>query len=132
MIPIVGELLGKLIKPVSDLLSEFITDKDKLNEITYKLSTLAATNAHEISMGQIEINKIEAGSRSLWVAGWRPGTGWVCTLALANNYVVVPYVSAFTSIDVPALDTGALLPLLGALLGFGGLRTHEKIKGITK
>ncbi|NQV36263.1 MAG: hypothetical protein HQ515_26460, partial [Phycisphaeraceae bacterium] len=32
------------------------------------------------SLAQIELNKIEAGHRSIFVAGWRPFIGWVCGL----------------------------------------------------
>ena len=32
---------------------------------------------------QAEINKIEAQHRSLFVAGWLPAIGWVCTIGLA-------------------------------------------------
>ena len=31
-----------------------------------------------VMVAQTDINKIEAGSSSLFVAGWRPFVGWVC------------------------------------------------------
>src|SRR5689334_5102322 len=41
--------------------------------------------------GQIETNKIEAGSTKMFIAGWRPAVGWVCVAALAYAYVIEPF-----------------------------------------
>src|SRR5512138_492760 len=40
--------------------------------------------------GQLEINKIEAGSTSLFVAGWRPFVGWIGALGLAYAALIEP------------------------------------------
>ena len=40
--------------------------------------------------GQMEINKVEAGSSSVFVAGWRPFAGWVCGLGLAYVSILEP------------------------------------------
>lgn len=128
---IVGGIVGKLIKPVTDLISEFIEDKDKANELAYKVSTMAATQAHEQTIAQIEVNKQEAAHKSLFVAGWRPGTGWICTLVIANNYLIVPYVNLLGA-EVPVLDAATLFPVLMGLLGLGTMRSFEKSKGVAR
>ena len=77
----------------------------------------------------LEINKEEAKSASLFVAGWRPAVGWCCSLALAYQFLVRPISTGFGH-EMPAIDVEALSTLLFALLGVAGLRTVEKIKGI--
>ncbi|MFZ4857932.1 MAG: 3TM-type holin [Desulfuromonadaceae bacterium] len=94
--------------------------------------------------GQIELNKIEAGSDSLYKSGWRPAAGWVCIAGLAYTFVVKPllpwtvqvvgipfgYVSALPPmVDIPM---GDLLALLAGLLGLGTMRMVEKIKGVAR
>lgn len=127
-------VLGSLIQPVTDLISEAITDKDKAAEIAYKVSTLAATQAHEEVMGQLAVNKAEAESGSMFVGGWRPAVGWVCVAALPLNFIVTPMfgpvIEAYTSITMAPLQTGEMMPILLGMLGLGGMRTFEKKHGV--
>jgi len=88
--------------------------------------------AVQVVQGQLDINKIEAANPSVWVSGWRPGVGWVCVAALAYQYVVRPLLIGFGVADhMPALDD-SLWELLFGMLGLGGLRTFEKVKGVEK
>jgi hypothetical protein len=81
--------------------------------------------------GQIEINKIEAASESLYKSGWRPAVGWMCVLALACQYFFVPLLSWVATNKLgwappPKLDVSELIALLFALLGVSGLRSYDK------
>jgi hypothetical protein len=64
--------------------------------------------------------------------------GWVCGVAFAYHFIIQPLVIfILTAIgmdipDLPEFDMGTLLPVLGGMLGIGGLRTYEKHKGLTK
>lgn len=86
---------------------------------------------------QTDVNEVEAANSSVFVSGWRPFIGWVCGGALAYQYVATPVLMWIaTSVGVhlatpPKLD-GTLWELVFALLGMGGLRTYEKIKGVAK
>jgi hypothetical protein len=85
-------------------------------------------------LAQLEVNKAEAGSSHLFVAGWRPMVGWVCAAALAGQFVVTPVAVWASAIaghpfpPPPSLD-GVLWELLFGMLGLGALRTVEKVKG---
>jgi hypothetical protein len=86
---------------------------------------------------QAEINRLEAGHRSLFVAGWRPFIGWVCGLGLAWAFLGHPMFEWFVAlrdlaISPPAIATDNMLELILALLGLGGLRTFEKLTGRAK
>lgn len=124
----IADIAKGLIAPVTGLISEFITDKDKANELAHEVATMAARQAHENRLAQIAVNKAEAESKSLFKGGWRPAIGWTCGLALFNNYLVVPYAVAL-GLDVPTLDLGEMMPVLLGMLGLGYLRTDEKKAG---
>jgi Holin of 3TMs, for gene-transfer release len=85
--------------------------------------------------GQLAANTQEAASSSLFVSGWRPSVGWVCSSAFAIQFVVGP-IAQWTStllghpVVFPTLDLGTMMPLLLGLLGLGGLRTVEKINKV--
>ena len=77
---------------------------------------------------QTKINEIEANHRTVFVAGWRPFIGWVCGVAFAFHYIVMPLLLAYTDIKPVEFDTNSLFTVLMGMLGLGGLRTYEKLK----
>ena len=85
--------------------------------------------------GQTYINAVEAANTNLFVSGWRPFIGWVCGIALAYQYVAAPLLmwiasSLHIALSAPPKLDGTLWELVFALLGMGGLRTFEKVKGV--
>ena len=129
--------LGSLVGPVTGLLDKFIEDKDVKNKLAHDLSTMAERHAQELAKGQLEVNKTEAAHKSLFVAGWRPAIGWICGLGMASNFLVIPianFVLALTgsTILIPLLDTGELMPVLMGMLGLGAMRTYEKKQGVQR
>lgn len=90
-----------------------------------------------ITEGQAEINKIEAAHPNLFIAGWRPFIGWVCGASLAYHFIGYPvllWASAmwFPDVSPPMLPTNSLMPLVLGLLGMGGYRTFEKLRGVSE
>ena len=81
-------LVGQLIGPVTGLLDKFIEDKDQKNALAHEIATMSERHAQEALKGQLEINKMEAAHKSLFVAGWRPAIG--CTLIGESLYTLVP------------------------------------------
>jgi hypothetical protein len=131
MISAIATLAGTLVGPLTNLISEFIEDKDKSKEIAFKISTLVATQAHENALAQLEVNKTEAANQNLFVAGWRPFVGWTCGTAMAFNYLVVPIADGF-GVTMNVLDITTMFPVLMGMLGFAGLRSFEKVKGVAR
>ena len=126
-------MLEKLINPISNILDKFVADKDLKQKLEHELKT----ELHRANMAQIEVNKVEAQHRTVFVAGWRPFTGWVCATALAYHFIIEPVLVFFLSwygvdIQLPQFDMGSLLTVLMGMLGLGGLRTYEKKQGLTK
>ena len=79
-------ILSALIGPVTGLLDKVIPDKDLKNKLAHEIATLAQNQIHEEMKGQMEVNKVEAAHKSLFVAGWRPAIGWVCALGMFSNF----------------------------------------------
>ena len=128
------------ITAISDLiktgLEKWIPDAN----VREKAAAELGMQVHAQTMAQIEVNKIEAASASLFVAGWRPAVGWVCVCAYAYEFVIQPFFMLGMSaighpVDqatLPELNMTELGGLLFAMLGIGGMRSFEKIKGVTK
>ena len=86
---------------------------------------------------QASVNVEEAKSSSIFVAGWRPFVGWTCGASFALNVVVLPLLNFVIvanggqAVVIP-MDTNLIMSTLFGMLGLGGLRTFEKIKGVAK
>ncbi len=127
-----GSILGDLIKPVTDIVGKAVVDKDQKRELDFKVKELldeADKRFHNEVIAQIEVNKEEAKHPSVFVAGWRPGIGWVGALSLFMYYPVQIAVQLWND-GVVSMDLGDLMVILGGILGIGGYRTFEKIKGV--
>ena len=88
--------------------------------------------AQQPDLAQIELNKVEAQHRNMFVAGWRPFIGWVCGVGLINMFLVNPWIQWITTRPGPNLPKDIIMELVFALLGLGTLRTIEKIQGRAK
>tara|TARA_Y100001972_G_scaffold103987_1_gene130659 strand:- start:263 stop:742 length:480 start_codon:yes stop_codon:yes gene_type:complete len=131
-------MIQALIGPVTGLLDKFIEDKDQKNKLAHELATMADQHAQQALLAQLEINKAEAASGSVFKGGWRPAVGWVCAIAFAYHFILkdlIIFGATFAGVDLPDMpdfDMGTLLTVLGGMLGIGSLRTYEKQKGLTK
>ena len=123
-------IVNALIGPVSGLLDKFIEDKDQKNALAQEIATMSERHAHEALKGQLEINKVEAAHKSLFVAGWRPAIGWVCMLGLLYNTIIANVLSIW--IEVPEVDTTLLVPVMMGMLGLGAMRSYEKVNHVSR
>ncbi len=132
LISISLDSIGNLIKDIREAITgKGIEDPNKKAEIEYKLAQLEFA----LKQGQLEINKAEAQNPNWFVAGWRPAIGWTGALALSYQFVVQPLLTwgahlYGVNVSPPNLDTGMLFNLILAMLGLGGFRTFEKLKGV--
>lgn len=131
LIPSVVEIIGKIIpdpqaKAAAQLEVLKLQQAGEFKEIDAEL---------QITLGQLEINKAEAQSNSMWVSGARPSVIWVCSAGLAWAYLIHPliqWLAFLTAYDVgqgPEVDTASMMPLLTSLLGLGAMRSFDKAKG---
>lgn len=130
LIPVVGTILDKII-PDPQQASEA---KLKALEMAQR-GELAVLDADmRLALAQIDVNKAEAQT-DLFRGGWRPAVGWCCVFGLAYQFLaqpLLPWVAAVLGFSVPplpAIDNETLMVLLTGMLGLGGLRTFERVKG---
>jgi hypothetical protein len=118
---------------VSDLASTVINKiwPDKTEQEKQQLAAAVA-----LVQGQLDINKAEAANPNVFVSGWRPAIGWISGGALGYTYLGYPLLVWVTTIWFPTIhapvlgNDGMLYELLFGMLGLGGLRTFEKVKGV--
>ena len=130
-------MIDKLIGPVTGLLDKFIEDKDQKAALAHEIATMSQKYAQEIAKGQLEVNKVEAAHKSLFVAGWRPFIGWTCGLGMFGNFITIPFsnfVLALFEYDIviPLVPLETMMPVLMGMLGLGAMRTYEKKAGVSK
>lgn len=126
-------LLNVLAPILGNVLDKVLPDPEAKAKAQQEI--LGALMASDLA--QMEVNKAEAGHRSIFVAGWRPAVGWCCAFALAYMFIIQPLLNWFLQIWYPgivppALDTSVLLELVLAMLGMGALRSFDKVKGVSR
>lgn len=133
-------LIG-LAPVISDILDKFMPDKTQAEAA--KLEVFKAAQAQQlaelkavsdIAAAQSATNSVEAASTRLFVAGWRPFVGWICGFAVGFKFIGGPVLFMVAQalghpVTLPIIETEELWPLLLGMLGLGGLRTVEKVKG---
>jgi hypothetical protein len=126
--------LGAVIESVGKIAGDLYTsDKERL---AFDLENRKLDQATDER--QVEVNKVEAANASVFVAGWRPFAGWVCGAGLAYTFILRPLLPWFVNLfgatvpELPAIDGDALMTLLLGMLGLGGLRSFDKVKGTAK
>tara|TARA_Y100001937_G_scaffold66027_2_gene90311 strand:- start:3322 stop:3720 length:399 start_codon:yes stop_codon:yes gene_type:complete len=122
VVGIAGKVLGK-----------FVADKNLKMKLEHELKTQLQT----ANLAQLEVNKLEAQHKSIFVSGWRPSVGWVCSLAMLYHFILAPMIQfavgiAGIQVDLPEFDFSQLSTILMAMLGMAGLRTYEKQQKVTK
>ena len=121
--------LGSVADLANTVINKIWPDKSEAEK-----QQLAA--AVSIVQGQLDVNKEEAKNPSVFVSGWRPFIGWVCGTALGYTFIGYPFLIWFTAAFHPGFvppklgNDGMLYELLFGMLGMGGLRTFEKVKGV--
>jgi len=134
--------LGSVFDFGSKIIDKVWPNKDEADKAKLAMLQLQQEGAFkelelqvEANKGQMEVNKAEAASSSLFIGGWRPACGWMCVMGLGYMTLFRPIaawiatLSGATSVP-PVVDTTVLLELLLGMLGMGGLRSYEKIKGV--
>ena len=135
---LLGGLLKGALGPILDGVLQLIPDKNARAEAKEKFEGQILTAMTSLVEGQLAINQKEAEHGSLFVAGWRPGIGWICGIALGWNFILQPIivwgalVAGVDLAEAPQLETGELTTILLGMLGLGGLRTYEKRLGVAR
>ncbi len=132
MIDKVLSIMGGLFTS-KEFLQLFKGKERKLQEFQLAM----AREMQKANLNQVELNKIEARHKNIFVSGWRPFIGWVCGSALAYHFILRDFINwgliAFDVdvIPLPTIELGQLISILLAMLGMSGYRTYEKLKKVS-
>ena len=132
--------IGTVIESVGKIASDLVTtDKERI-----ELALREKEIDQRTDLAQIEVNKTEAASASVFVAGWRPAIGWVGVASMAYQFLLYPLLTwgwaiaqasgvlPSTMQPPPMLDTDALWVILSGILGIAGMRSFDKSRGVAK
>jgi hypothetical protein len=112
---------------------EALRQKGDIAELTAHVTLISA---------QLKINEIEATHKSLFVAGWRPATGWACLAGLLYPFFTsllswgLQLASWVFGADVsgfpmpPKVEAENLVFILIGMLGLGKMRSDDKKNGV--
>ncbi len=136
-------IVTSIFTVATKLIDRLFPDKTAADEAKLKLVELQMNGELQalladtaLAQGQMDINRTEAASDKLFVAGWRPSVGWICSLGLGYQFLAHPFLvwlAVYNGVAAPPpIDTQELMILLGGMLGFGGFRTYEKLKGVAR
>jgi len=137
--------VGSIIEAVGKVADDLITtDKERLEmEVEQRKLDLEEKRIDQATeLAQIEVNKVEAASSSIFVSGWRPAIGWIGVAAMAYQFLAYPlfqwgwkWAQAASWVPAgleppPVLEADQLWVILSGILGIAGMRSFEKTKGV--
>ena len=127
--------ISALLNIGNTLINKLFPDPAQAAQAQLELLKLQQNGELATMVAQTDINKVEAASSSLFVAGWRPFVGWVGGFGLAYAAIIEPFMrfvatmSGYTG-SFPAIDTTITMQILFGLLGLGAMRSYDKVKGV--
>lgn len=133
-------LIGAILPSIVGLIDKIIPDKEAAAKAKLEVLKLEQEGAFksldadlQVMLAQTEVNKVEAASADAFRGGWRPAVGWVCVAGMGYTYILAPLLSWYATANglavPPTIDTFDLMIMLGGMLGFGGMRSFERIRG---
>ena len=115
------------------LLERWFPDPAQKAKAELEMLQMVQSNELKTILAQLEVNAKEAQHASVFVAGWRPFIGWICGISFLYTTVLYSLLTWFGRARgwpaPPTLDPEMMLYVLGGMLGLGGFRTIEKVKG---
>ena len=130
--------VGAIIESVGKVAGDLITTEKERRQLDLEEKKIDQAT----DLAQIEVNKVEAASSSVFVAGWRPAIGWIGASALAYQFLAYPlFLWVWTYLQgtgwipkelqpPPVLKADELWVILSGILGIAGMRSFEKTKGV--
>lgn len=136
--------IGEIFDFAGKLIDRIFPDKQQSAEAHARLEALKQSGelailsaAQKQDEGQAQVNAAEAGNASLFVSGWRPAIGWICATIILYAYLLRPALAWYMAIHYPEVKAPEfpmdyIWEMLFGMLGIGGLRTFEKLRGVTR
>lgn len=130
-----GIQIIEAIMPTFNKILDLVPDPNEKAKLQQELMNQLITLSTKTDDNQVELNKIDSQNTKIFISGWRPFIGWIGGFAIAFQYLIIPLIVLVSTlylghpITVPGIDNN-MMELVLAMLGLGGMRTFEKVKGI--
>ena len=124
---VLSKLLGGGVDGIANAVDRFVETPDERSAAHLKEQALAL----KPMLAQIEVNREEARHASVFVAGARPATIWVCTVCMGGIAVAGVY-GWLTGLDLSDLHILYGSTIAPVHLGLLGLRTFERARGVER
>ena len=126
------------LMPILNKAIDLVPDKNKIAKQKADIEKELMKALVDVDKEQAKINREDAKATGAlsWIQRlWRPCLAWVCVLAFAFQFLVIPITNWWcamngTTIHLPTLDSSTLMTVLFALLGMTGARSFDKLKKI--
>lgn len=129
-------LLGPVFELGGKIIDRLFPDPEKRAAAELELLKMTQAGDLQTMLAQLEINAKEAAHPSLFVAGGRPFFLWIGGIGFAYAVILQPLLVWIARIkgwpEPPLPDVDLLWVVVSGLLGISGLRSVEKVKGVTK
>ena len=127
--------ISALLNIGNTLITKLFPDPAQAAQAQLELLKLQQNGDLATMVAQTDINKVEAASSSMFVAGWRPFVGWVGGFGLAYAAILEPILRLIATLngytgEFPVIDTTITMQILFGLLGLGAMRSYDKMKGV--
>jgi hypothetical protein len=127
--------ISALLNIGNTLINKLFPDPVQAAQAQLELLKLQQNGDLATMVAQTDINKVEAASSSMFVAGWRPFVGWVGGFGLAYAAILEPILRLIATLngytgEFPVIDTTITMQILFGLLGLGAMRSYDKMKGV--
>lgn len=126
--------IGSIADAAMGIVNKIWPDKTQEEKDKAAADMALIMNQYNLTIGQIETNKVEAASTNWFIAGWRPACGWIGALGLGYASILEPIMRFIVNANhiqmtFPVLDTTITMQVLLGMLGLGVMRTVEKKSG---
>lgn len=123
-----GKEIAEPVNAIGSAVDKIFTSDDERAQNKYKQDELEQKPIIE----QAKINQEEAKKNSLFHSGWRPAIGWTCAYGLFYHHFAAPMLTQIFGWPMPPVNIESIISLLVPMLGIGGYRTYEKVKGVAR
>jgi len=119
--------IGSIFDAIKEGLS-LIPNTNEKAQIAGNLALEQLKDQFSLMQSQVDVNKVEAASPNLFIAGWRPFLGWACSFVV----VFIPMATWIAGLlGVHFTFPSELYYTLSMLLGgMVGVRMYEKVQGV--
>ena len=136
MLGAIGEAVGALGKPFMSIIDKKVTDRDLRNQLIAALQSDEMQNEFKIAAKRIDLAIKQAESKSLFVAGARPGFQWTCNIGVFYAFLLQPILTPVTrhfwQQPMPTVPVEAIIAATTGALTMGGVRSREKRLGVAR